>query len=242
MTSIVKNGFFTTLEKLKIKYNTNDLSIYYGEIYCEINNYYTHLDIDNDIRIYETDALSQAAKHKKFMEIITSMSESNNYYEAIHEWRQYTISYIDDVCICTTSIYNRYHIVNMLNDNQTIVGSVCIKKVPKCFFKDKIISLDKEIKSRDTKIKNYLKTESVNKFFDRFNKSYDTKINKILTDCTKGINDVITKSKKTLIMSGFNEGRSYYNIFINSPKTIVYCVEHYDTPPPLYKELYKLLL
>lgn len=70
------------------------------------------------------------SKFEIFKEEIIEHSESDNFWEAIEEWR--FINLLDGGirskarCICTTPIRYEYEIRNENNSNKLIVGSVCI--------------------------------------------------------------------------------------------------------------------
>lgn len=66
----------------------------------------------------------------KFTKQICKSSESNEYDIAEHEWVFFkqTTATTKYKCICGVNIEHKFHIRNVFNKNELIVGSVCIKK------------------------------------------------------------------------------------------------------------------
>jgi len=65
----------------------------------------------------------------KFIEEIFELSEcKDDWNTACSEWMHFRTTDGWSSCICGVGIFHNYHISNMINDNQTIVGCVCVRQ------------------------------------------------------------------------------------------------------------------
>ena len=82
----------------------------------------------------------------EFRKKIISLSESDDFKSACDEWSLDHIEKNDDsdYCICGKEIYNFCYIRNMLNMNQTIIGTDCLATMSKAQAKQAIILFDKQ--------------------------------------------------------------------------------------------------
>lgn len=69
--------------------------------------------------------------YSKFKKVLCENSVSDDYSQAVKEWKHHRYDNREDNCICGVNIIHRYHIKNIHNSNIVIIGSICIKQFMK---------------------------------------------------------------------------------------------------------------
>lgn len=96
---------------------------------------------------------------ERFSNSLINKSESDNYYEAVQEWRldHIEMNETEDIkrCLCNKPINELYYIHNINNDNISLVGSICVKKFMKDYNPElmddiKVTSYNNKQKDKDT--------------------------------------------------------------------------------------------
>jgi hypothetical protein len=86
-----------------------------------------------------------------FIKEIIALSESNNFYQAVLEWKLISIFDMENNCLCGHPIIENCEIQNIYNDNIVIVGNCCIKKFIKNINSGILFSSVKRLSKNGTK-------------------------------------------------------------------------------------------
>lgn len=72
--------------------------------------------------------MKEASNQKKFKETLVGLSESDNYNQALKEWKFIYTTEKDNNCICGHPIVKNCVFENKINNAVVVIGSTCVKK------------------------------------------------------------------------------------------------------------------
>lgn len=202
---------------------------------------YSKIDLSNAIE----GCSEKQTSHIDFMNTLTHSSLNCEYLLSIHEWYLYYSSHEEyGNCICNKNIKNLYYIKNKINGNLLLVGSSCIKKIADCDVKTEILKIKKQKDSIIAK-KRYQDNSPIREFKKELDLIFRESCEKVEEEYyynKKKMKLLFDKLKITVIKSGKNTGRTYFEMMQNSQKTIIWICENTDTPNNLYLQMYDLIM